>query len=179
MGARQTFSAAILFVSLSACNTNQPSSTPSAADAFFGANFTCTEQQSLHIQYAELAKHQSAYKDRCVKVEGFSNGTLIGKDASVFGHWEPEALIGLYWQTNDVRQRLWRSPSFVNIVARLRNCSDVGKYAAERADEENARPQPTGGIQTVSIPTASGICHFGKGNALFVTQYTVIPTAMD
>ncbi|MGN6514532.1 MAG: hypothetical protein ACTHLR_01685 [Rhizomicrobium sp.] len=131
------------------------------------------------MKFSEFAKHQTAYKDQCVHVEGFSNGTLIGDNAGVFGHAGLEALVGLYWQTEDVRQRLWHGPSFVDIVARVRTCDDVGKYVVEQADEENAKPQPEDGIQHVWIGVPSGICHFGKGNALYVSQYKIVPTAMD
>lgn len=173
------FAVALTLIALAACETKPILTQPSAADAFFDNNFTCTLAQSTKVKFTEFVQHQVAYKDQCVHIEGFSNGTLIGDDAGVFGHAGPEALVGLYWQTDDTRQRLWHGPSFIDIVARLRTCDDVGKYAAEHADEVNAKPQPSGDIQMVAIGFASGICPFGKGNALYVSQYKIIPTAMD
>lgn len=173
------FVAFLALIALTACETKPFVTQPYAADVFFDNNFTCTLAQSTRVKFADFVQHQATYKDQCVHVEGFSNGTLIGDNAGVFGHAGPEALVGLYWQTEDMRQRLWHGPSFIDIVARLRTCDDVGKYAAEHADEANAKPQPSGNIQTVAIGVASGICHFGKGNALYVSQYKIIPTAMD
>jgi len=122
-----------------------------------------------------LEKSPERYVDQCVKTRGFSNGFGLASTAAELHNpsKDPAPNIEVNWKNEAVPKRLRSSPSFVNVVGRVRSCARedemMEKSVSLRAKLDHTTP---GEIMI------TGACHTAVF-AIFASQATVVPTAMD
>lgn len=134
-----------------------PAPSSPSPDAFIAASFACKPNEALKLDLLALRRDPAAYKNKCVHLSGYSNGREMWRDATEV-HPARVAPLGNYWEHSEAEERLRRGPSFVEIMGRLRACSEVQKMLAGKAE---------------------GLCRNDSGYAIYISAYRIIPTAMD
>jgi hypothetical protein len=171
--------AAAMALALTACATKPKTDGPAT---FFAQNFQCSASGSTTVDMKRLQHSPEAYANKCVHVVAFASGRSMFADATEMGSPHPPP-IELYWKDKDIAMRLHRGPSFVDVVGRFQACKEVYRQSTLSADATNAKyakkPKPSGGYDYVAIPFIGGYCHYVDGYALYVSEYRLLPTAMD
>jgi hypothetical protein len=160
-----------------ACSTATPPSAPdrsaerAANAAYFADDFNCTRATSENIGLKLLNAAPDRYREKCVRLEAFTDGTSLYVDAKGM---KPEKASndGLYWKDPALAGHLKLGPSFVVITGRVRDCARHNAMTAQAAALNSA----PGAVP--AQPAIIGACKT-SATAIFISDAQVIPTAMD
>lgn len=165
------------FGALAACSTAQTPSTPdnsyerAAYAAYFADDFNCTRATSENIGLKLLNTVPGRYREKCIRLEAFTDGTALYVDARGLKPVKASN-DGLYWKDPALAGHLKLGPSFVIITGRVRDCAKHNAITAQAAALES----PPGSVP--AQPVIVGACKT-SATAIFISDAQVIPTAMD
>jgi hypothetical protein len=178
-GVIRKFACLSLLAALAACGTapHDELQTQQAENAaWFAGDFSCKGADGVKVDFATIEKNAAAYTDKCVRTDVFTDGHKLYGSALVMQTDQRAAgvhpRLGVVWKSTDMGHRLHLGPSFVSIVGRVRDCP---ARLAMRQKGEDIRAQIA--HEKPAAITSGGDCP--AGTAIFVSDATVVPTAMD
>ncbi|MGH6871022.1 MAG: hypothetical protein ACREHE_05890 [Rhizomicrobium sp.] len=161
---------------LAACGT-APQADPdqmqaAQSAAYFAGNFSCARGDAVAVTFTKLQDNPEAYADKCVRVDAFSDGGKLYADAGdkqggIRAAPAPLRIV-VVWKNADLGKQLQLGPSFVTVTGRVRDCAAYRTHiAAAKALEAKVGH---------AIAPADDC---GARASLYVSEATVVPTAMD
>jgi hypothetical protein len=111
-------------------------SLPAAAE-----NFSCTRAEAKTVKLAALRRHPEQFANQCIRVALFTDGVDFAENAGALHAPWPKPFKFFF---DDRAARLPKSPSFVDLVARVRACdAGVPKTCLDGAYVSDVRILPT------------------------------------
>jgi hypothetical protein len=134
---------------------------------FFSNDFTCTKQNSANVTYNALYEKREVFLNRCIRVNGFTNGhTLVGSATDLNATTEYSD-IGLEEPAGTARPET----GAIDLVGRVRSCGE--RYRREdtqiKAEAAEAHTKPG----TVWL---TDMCH-SLATVIYVSWYHATPSA--
>jgi len=107
-------------------------------------NFSCTRPEAKTVKLAALRRHPEQFADQCVRVALFTDGVEFAENAGTLHAPWPKDAKPFKFFFDDRAARLPKSPSFVDLVARVRVCdSGAPKTCLDGAYVSDVRILPT------------------------------------
>jgi hypothetical protein len=156
-----------------------------AIAAFWALAATCAQAGEYMCAQGDAAdtvavsKAPANFVSRCVRLRGMLGavpkaGALL--TAVTRPGDAPPPRITVYFDSDDGPPDLSGQLRFAEIVGRVLGCGDIWKNAMDAAkhanEKEKKRAHATGELQTVSIATTMGTCHYrGDAFAILISRY--------
>lgn len=179
-GVIRKFACFSLLAVLAACGTapHDDLQTQQAENtAWLAGDFSCKGADGVKVEFGTIEQNPTQYIDKCVRTDVFTDGRKLYGSALVMQMDQRSAAVhprlGVVWKNADLGHHLKLGPSFVSIVGRVRNCA---ARLAMRQKGEDIRAA-IAHDKPAAVTSDGDEC---RGQvSIFVSDATVVPTAMD
>ena len=143
-----------LAIALGGCAAQTVDGIRAENERFFSQDFTCTAKSATLTTYDTLYEHRDVFLNRCVRIRAYTDGYIVVAGPTGLGERSPPTLafsdIALEWQEGVERP----SPGSVEMVGRVRSCSEISERVQRAIDAEAAAGKMPRGSAWLT-----GACH--------------------